>query len=217
MLVRKRTWRTLFGRKGELWYFTQASPIKTADRPHPITILLGVLSPMLAIVALFISFDALKTSRSAMEIGQRAYLTPVITRLYPKPNPNFQEGGIELLEVGLTIQNVGNTPAFLLAAKHFLEKSDSNPTQENGDSLSGLGTIAPRQELVAHPASLSLLKWRDGSLDSWVYYFLVIDWEDVFRVHHSDHWCFQISIEEHGSSAKAKEEARCDWLSWRGK
>ena len=44
------------------------SPAKTADRPHVITVLLGLLSPSLAIVALYVS-------QQAMKVGQRAYLS----------------------------------------------------------------------------------------------------------------------------------------------
>jgi hypothetical protein len=55
------------------------APEKTADRPHTITIglgLLGLLSPLVAFVALYISIQSLRTNVRSLEIGQRAYVSP---------------------------------------------------------------------------------------------------------------------------------------------
>ena len=46
-----------------------------ADRPHNFTLLLGLLSPFLALVALGFSYYSLDTSKRALNIGQRAYLS----------------------------------------------------------------------------------------------------------------------------------------------
>src|SRR4051812_40114532 len=47
---------------------------KTADRPHWISILIGIVSPTVGIVALVISLQSLKISQQAMKVGQRGYL-----------------------------------------------------------------------------------------------------------------------------------------------
>src|SRR5436305_1227167 len=51
---------------------------KSADKPHKITIglgLLGLLSPIVAVIALYISIQALRTNEHSLEIGQRAYVS----------------------------------------------------------------------------------------------------------------------------------------------
>ena len=51
------------------------APAKVADRPHWITIALGLLSPLVAVVAVWIASQSLKTNQQSMKVGQRAYLT----------------------------------------------------------------------------------------------------------------------------------------------
>src|SRR5690348_11857036 len=47
---------------------------RTADRPHCITIALGLLSPLLALIPLGVSVYVFRDSQQAMRVGQRAYL-----------------------------------------------------------------------------------------------------------------------------------------------
>lgn len=83
---------------------------KTADRPHWITIGIGLLSPSLAVVGLGISLVSLRTSREStqlsqesMEIGQRAY---VHADLLPTVRDEPTRWAYSLL-----FKNQGNTPA----------------------------------------------------------------------------------------------------------
>jgi hypothetical protein len=79
------------------------------DRPHWITIVLGFLSPSVAIVALLlssqsfkISQQALATSQASLKVGQRAYLQ---AKLYADQTA---EG---MWRFGIELRNTGNTPA----------------------------------------------------------------------------------------------------------
>src|ERR1035438_4515490 len=52
-----------------------------ADRPHWITILIGGVSPALALAAVWISYHALQTSETTLKIGNRAYVALVSGRM----------------------------------------------------------------------------------------------------------------------------------------
>jgi hypothetical protein len=108
--------------KSETAESNQGKP-KTADRPHPITICLGLLSPALALIALWFSWQSLKTSNRSLEIGQRAYVSLQDGKLAfhkevegppPQPSSTLTPGQPHPYVVMLgtvTLVNTGNTPA----------------------------------------------------------------------------------------------------------
>src|SRR5579864_5645437 len=85
---------------------------KAADRPHPITVRLGLLSPSIALVALFVAFLSLYTSQRSMKVGQRAYLTyqVAVTNGGEVVNALHAEKDF-FLNYQVTVTNMGNTPA----------------------------------------------------------------------------------------------------------
>ena len=91
---------------------------KTAERPHWITIAVGLVSPTIACVALFLSFESIEMSRKSLDlgvasqkIGQRAYVGAHLTNNVEA----FREGGgFWLWRVNLELNNTGNTPASVL-------------------------------------------------------------------------------------------------------
>jgi hypothetical protein len=94
---------------------------KTADRPHWITIVIGILSPSLAAVAVAVSMISLNENQHAFKVGQRAYVTvsPIeITEMYPQIDiPRGSEITKHFpitvsVSVKYEIKNLGNTPAF---------------------------------------------------------------------------------------------------------
>ena len=108
MLKCRGYWRRLLGLRGAVWYYSTEAPRKTADRPHALSLLLGLISPLLAIVALFISLQSLKTSETSLKVGQRAYLAVQngelwVSRVAGTP----AEVGIYLR---CEVHNLGNTP-----------------------------------------------------------------------------------------------------------
>src|SRR6266403_1655562 len=48
---------------------------KVADKPHRITIRIGILSPAIAVIATIIALLSFWNSQRSMKVGQRAYLT----------------------------------------------------------------------------------------------------------------------------------------------
>lgn len=89
-------------------------PRKVADRPHWLTVIIGLVSPALALVAIGISLNSLAVSERNMKVGQRAYLTirnaRALTGLLfgdlPLAKPACQLGVVHLYEV----HNLGRTP-----------------------------------------------------------------------------------------------------------
>jgi hypothetical protein len=83
---------------------------QTAPWPHPMTYVLGLLSPALAAVALYVSWSSLSLSREALRVSQRAYLAGDATASFDLDR-NLSVGRIK---VESTLANAGNTPATLL-------------------------------------------------------------------------------------------------------
>jgi hypothetical protein len=116
MLIRKSRWRTWFGLRGELWYYAVIASPKIADRPHWLTIVIGLVSPTIGVVALLISLLSLRTSEQAvrisetnLKVGQRGYISLKNGRL----------GYIPLLQ--------------LLSPRLRLEPNDSGKDNNNDD------------------------------------------------------------------------------------
>ena len=102
MLKRSGHW---WNRK-RIWYYHD-SESSESPKPHTITIILGCMSPLLAIAATAISILSLQTSQQSLKLGQRAYLR------VPFGNVEIARDrhGFSRLSVKYEIQNIGNTPA----------------------------------------------------------------------------------------------------------
>jgi hypothetical protein len=100
---------------------------KTADRPHNLTLLIGLFSPLVAVVALTISLSSLNTSERSlalaeknMKIAQRGYVRltggtitvsqplALLAMIGQPPPPSADE----LIGFGFaaSLENLGNTP-----------------------------------------------------------------------------------------------------------
>jgi hypothetical protein len=115
MLRRVGRWRSCFGRKGELWYYTDPIPAKMADRPHKWTLVIGLFAPSIAVVALIVSLWTLHTNERSMKLGQRAYLAVTldkITGLFPNRLAGLKDKYEVIIQTSVTVKNVGNTPAY---------------------------------------------------------------------------------------------------------
>jgi hypothetical protein len=112
-------WRSWLGMKGELWYYTDTTRPKTADRPHNLTLIVGSVAPIIAVVAVVVSLASLRTNETAMKVGQRAYLSvtlDTVTEVSTFSSMGIQNGGEAgydfFMSATVTINNVGNTPAY---------------------------------------------------------------------------------------------------------
>jgi hypothetical protein len=142
-------------------WIREAKPPKS-PRPHWITILLGLLSPCLALVSLYFSLNSLDISRTSLdnstkslqisaenlanaqraaEIGQRAYLVGTF-----QLHGTSWEGGAQavLLEGSFGISNLGNTTAsdVEIIPRSDVSESKTELGEFGKDDLKDLG---PRQ------------------------------------------------------------------------
>jgi hypothetical protein len=96
---------------------TETEKPKTADRPHGITIALGLLSPALALVSLGVSMWVFHDSQRSTRIAQRAYLgfRFEAAQLTAKK-------GVDnvLVKASVSIKDIGNTPAYIRSVQKEL-------------------------------------------------------------------------------------------------
>jgi len=95
--------------------------IAGGSKPHPITIMIGLLSPILSLVALGLSLQGLKVSQraainneAATRLSQRAYLSiehgTIELKIMPRAGKVFWDKSLILVTVTLRVSNTGNTP-----------------------------------------------------------------------------------------------------------
>jgi hypothetical protein len=201
---------------------TQASVKKVADRPHWITVVLGLVSPLLAGVALIISLESLHTSERTLEVGQRAYVAlqdgkitfSRITLRSPVPSSTVTPGGAEIqagqeqlatMLLSVKVVNSGNTPAeftsFIPNFKQLpegwtLKKKEWEPTQKTPPSLG-----AKSKSLWEYRESFLLTPqaWSDYSRlgRPGLYFSGELKYLDVFKNKHSVNWCWMTFADEH--------------------
>ena len=95
-----------------------STPEKVADRPHPITVHLGLVSPAIAIVALLVAFLGWCTSQWSMKVGQRAYLIYQVAVTNGNQVMEALRADKDIfLNYQVTVTNMGNTPADLIYPK----------------------------------------------------------------------------------------------------
>jgi hypothetical protein len=99
--------------------------MKFSNCPHPVEILLGLLSSILAFAAFLaalrsidVSKQSLQTSQEALQVGQKAYLNIRNVRLAVtepvRSKVQLSPGQHELaLKYRFTLENLGNTPALI--------------------------------------------------------------------------------------------------------
>lgn len=115
----------MWKKKRGLWV-VDAGERRIADRPHHMTIVIGLLSPVLAGVAVIVSILAVHTSERALKIGTRAYVAVLAGNLQffnygiVQHETADNSGGqhcIVRMDLSATIQNAGNSPASAVSFK----------------------------------------------------------------------------------------------------
>lgn len=217
-------WRRFFGLKGGIWYYDSAIPRKTADRPHNLTLLLGLLSPLLALVATSISLVSLRTSREALEIGQRAYLATEVADIVSDPSavpPEFTSApntkGLNV-RLKLTVKNEGNTPMaapgsgsqFVETFKHF----EWSHVLSSTASSAYVSALSPHSEVtIETPPHDIFTKPSDGPYDQLVRFTGLLQWQDVFGEKHTETWCYTAwvsDIEKAANTGKPLPTGLCE-------
>lgn len=192
---------------------------KIADHPHPITIrlgLIGLVSPLVAVLALYISVRALHINERSLEIGQRAYVSLQNGKMVfghiileapgsarpptsPQSRPSIPPGSEQLATVliSVTIINSGNTPAqftsftpnFQLPEGWTLKKQEWQPLQKFPTEVG-----SKSQEVWEHRASFVLTPqaWSDYLQGPRAAFRFSgrLAYRDVFSAEHTVDWCW---------------------------
>jgi hypothetical protein len=100
-------------------WLTKKDGEEVAARPHPLSIVTGLVGPLVAIVAMALSYasyrvsnESLRTSQASLEIGQRAYLSVSDTTAMFSVDSGTDHPWIHT-RYRFTVQNLGNTPAHI--------------------------------------------------------------------------------------------------------
>jgi hypothetical protein len=191
-LKHRGAWRKLFGLRGDLWCFESQKQQRVADKPHPITILIGLISPALAITATIISVLSLRTSQESLRIGQRAYLSFQIRKAEAKPE---QKEGTHVVHFSptLSIKNLGNTPATVLGVVEETQIFTNYTYKHLGASGSGPslgGGIGPKDDATFDANGQSLSFDPSVPQNRLIRFVGYVHWADVFGTSHLDTWCF---------------------------
>jgi hypothetical protein len=128
---------------------TRSQQNEVAARPHWITICLGLLSPLIAIVAVWIAIRSLGTNQQAMKVGQRAYLTYQVA----VTNSNEVVEALRkdkdfFLRYQVMFTNMGNTPAESIYPKiSVVRDPDRTPVMVTFPSLEAF-ELGPKESRV---------------------------------------------------------------------
>src|SRR5689334_9552823 len=103
----------MWKKEGLAWISDLGQKESVAPRPHGLTLLIGLMAPLIAVVALVISLRSLNLGENSMKIGQRAYLNITKGEVTIKPSDVPPHGNDVRIDVSYNfdINNLGNTPA----------------------------------------------------------------------------------------------------------
>jgi hypothetical protein len=142
--------------------------IKISDRPHPITITLGLLSPALALVSLAVSFYVFRDSQRSMRVAQRAYLGFHFESGEVGPTPSIRASDPPKYRVraNVSVRDIGNTPAYIDTIKKELYAINADDTSQHiGGSQAtspDFDALVPRGDalLLAYDSEFSDSNWK---------------------------------------------------------
>lgn len=156
---------------------------KIADRPHPITVAMGLLSPSLALVSLGVSMYVFHDSQRSTRIAQRAYLSSHFEhgQFTIAPTLKSTERPFDIT-ASASIRNVGNTPAYIESIKKELFLIDGD---DLGHPIGEKSETSPNYEALQKGDSLEIgfdnkIETKQVPRDPSVVYRLKVKWTDVF-------------------------------------
>jgi hypothetical protein len=191
---------------------------KTADRPHAITIAIGIFSPALAVIALIVSIMSLRTSDRSLKVANRAYVNVVSgSLLFSDFGYVVQEKGpdagthlIVRMDLFARLQNAGNSPA---SVGDFKPRYQLPPGWSEAPSwvktrlnYNGIGMIAPKSTLNWAYTELFELTpntynaFRNFPGRAFVYMHATFNYKDVFNETNEVAWCWAAAGNEKTTS-----------------
>jgi hypothetical protein len=159
----------------------EISAHKTADRPHRLTILLGLLSPVLALLSLGVSFYVFHDSQRSMKVAQRAYPSFHFESATVTPIKNDPNGFT--VEASASLKNIGNTPLYVDSIKEALYTIEADNIWDHIDETSQISpnydALGPKGDPLVLPY-VSNFKRKDFDGDRSVVYRIEVRWHDAF-------------------------------------
>jgi hypothetical protein len=160
----------------------EAPKQKTAEEPHRITILLGLLSPALALVSLWVSLHVFYDARNATQVLERAYLAFHFQSA--KITPVSDNPDTFVMETATSIKNMGNTPAYIDSVKKelFVVEAD-NMNRHFGAAWE----VSPNFDAIPAKDEPLLIEYKtnftnqDLTGDRSVVFRLEVKWHDAFN------------------------------------
>jgi hypothetical protein len=157
---------------------------KTADRPHRITIALGLLSPSLALLSLGVSFYVFRGSQQSIQVAQRAYLGFHLESAQVLPNVALSDGAKDFrVHAIVSVKNIGNTPAYIDTVKKELYAIEAD---NMWDHIGGARETSPNVDALGPKGEPLLLEHNSGfnvsdfTGERSVVYRVEIQWHDAF-------------------------------------
>ncbi|MGB6742529.1 MAG: hypothetical protein WBE38_02645 [Terracidiphilus sp.] len=159
----------------------ETSSQKTADRPHRITILLGLLSPVLALLSLGVSFYVFHDSQRSMKVAQRAYPSFHFDSATISPIKDDPNGFT--VDASASLRNIGNTPLYIDSIKTALYAIEADNIW---DHISESSTVSPNYDALGPKGDPLVLPYdakfshKDFDGDRSVVYRIDVRWHDAF-------------------------------------
>ena len=174
---------------------------KTADRPHPITIALGLLSPVLALVSLGVSFYVFHDSRRSMQVAQRAYLAFHFkaAEAQPVPATSANDPRKFMVSANVSVRDIGNTPAYVDEVRQelYVINADDMAHHIGGSQKTSpnFDTLVPRGDalLLAYDSTFAEQNLLG---DRSIVYRIEVHWHDAFGENQSTPFCAILRGEE---------------------
>src|ERR1043165_5306925 len=107
--MNSRCWRALI----QATRHTPREKSKVADRPHVVTIALGVGSAFISLLSIILAYQALTMNTKGLKVGQRAYVIALPGEYGDMSTPHLVPQGhvLGMITGRLRLKNLGNTPA----------------------------------------------------------------------------------------------------------
>ena len=206
----------MWKKKRGVWVLDEGEK-RVADRPHWLTLAVGVFSSVLALSALVVSLNSLRTSERSLMIGTRAYVAVLSGELKFFNYGIVGQHCIVRMDLSATFQNAGNSPAssVYFKAKYRLPPGWSEApawVKQNLGSPS-ISSIGPKSTVSWSYTSLFELtpdtydEFRNWPGQRFIYMDAEVDFKDVFDERSAVRWCWAAATNERKTKTTDCESA----------
>lgn len=181
----------------------KSPPGKISDRPHWITILLGLVSPSIAIAALVIAWGSWETSQRSMKVGQRAYLEYEVAVTNGNQIVEALHADRDFfLTYQVTVTNMGNTPADSIYPKiNVVPDPDRSPVMITFPTLEAFDLGPKESRILTGQALFKHFRNVRGIPGFTTGFTGQIEYKDVFGETQVKQVCYQFLLS--GDSARS--------------